>query len=217
MGKTVLMIGLHRAVHEADVVRDQFQIATDGLADTGQTGKVPVDREALQNDGIRPECFPETGAPGRVHLGKNPNSHLELGETAFDQFQKKRGGDGDPTHAQFSQLGQQGHHPFLPWACPFAVAETGAVEEIIEGNAMMIEPPDVVPQICFREWCRQVAGTAAADAVGGELAVNFIDRVGGERRNQFWIVVRRQRELERSGRGMNGGLIGTGCFHNISS
>jgi len=55
-----------------------------------QTAKVPVDREALQNDGIRPKLFPEAGAPGRVHLGINPDSYLELGETAFDQFQKKR-------------------------------------------------------------------------------------------------------------------------------
>src|SRR5664280_2104630 len=87
MGETVLMIGLQRTVHEADMVRDQFQIATDRLADGRQTAEVPVDREALQNDGIRPEFFPEAGTPGRVHLGINPDSYLELGETAFDQFQ----------------------------------------------------------------------------------------------------------------------------------
>jgi len=46
---------------------------------------------------------------------------------------------------------------------------------------------DVIPQIGFRERRRQVAGTAAADAVGGKLAVDFIDRVGGERRNQVRI------------------------------
>ena len=69
----------------------------------------------------------------------------------------------------------QGRHPFLPGACPFAVAETGAIQEIIEGNAMTVEQADVPPQICFRERCRQVARTATADTVGGELAVNFID------------------------------------------
>ncbi len=57
---------------------------------------------------------------------------------------------------------------------------------------MTAEQADVTPQIRFRERCRQVAGTATADTVGGELAVNFIDRVRGERRNQFRIVVRRQ-------------------------
>src|SRR5450759_5418407 len=102
MGETVLMIGLHRTVHEADVVRDQFQVATDRPADGRQSAKVPVDREALQHDGIRPEFFPEARAPGRVHLGINPDSYLELGETALDQFQQKRSGDGDPAHAPFA-------------------------------------------------------------------------------------------------------------------
>ncbi|MGB2927434.1 MAG: hypothetical protein WBB70_00835, partial [Desulfobacterales bacterium] len=82
--------------------------------------------------------------------------------------------------------------------------ETGPVQEIIEGNAMTIEQADVMPQICFRERCRQIAGTAAADTIVGELAVNFIHRVRGERRNQFRIVVRRQREICRLGCGTNG-------------
>jgi len=83
-GETVLMIGWHRTIHEANVVCDQFQITTNGLADGRQAAKVPVDREALQNDGIRPEIFPEAGAPGGVHLGINPDSYLELGKTALD-------------------------------------------------------------------------------------------------------------------------------------
>src|SRR5664279_5391012 len=152
--ETVLMIGLHRTVHEADVVRDQFQVAMDRLADGSQAAKVPVDREALQHNGIRPEIFPEAGAPGGVHLGINPDSYLEFRETAFDQFQKKWSGYGDPPHAQVAQLGQQSRHPFLPWAGPFAVAEAGAVQEVIEGNAMTVEQADVTPQICFREGCR---------------------------------------------------------------
>src|SRR5665811_1447983 len=88
------MIDLQRAVHEADVVRDQFQVATDRLADGSQAAKVPVDREALQHNGIRPEILPEAGAPGSVHLGINPDSYLEFRETAFDQFQKKWSGYG---------------------------------------------------------------------------------------------------------------------------
>src|ERR1035441_5231949 len=60
----------------------------------------------------------------------------------------------DPAHAPFAQLGQQGRHPFLPGARPFAVAETGAVQEIIEGDAMTFEQTDVIPQISFRERCR---------------------------------------------------------------
>ena len=57
---------------------------------------------------------------------------------------------------------------------------------------MMVEQANVTPQICFRERCRQVAGTAAADTVCGELTVNFIDRVRGKLWNQFRILVRRQ-------------------------
>jgi len=64
MGKTILMIGLQRTVQEADVVRDQFQITTDRLADGRQTAEVPVDREALQNDGIRPKLFQKRARRG---------------------------------------------------------------------------------------------------------------------------------------------------------
>src|ERR1039457_6385931 len=192
MGETILMIGLHRTVYEAHVVRDQFQIATDRLANGRQTAKVPVDREALQNDGIRPEFFPEAGASGRVHLGINTDSYLERGKPAFDQFQKKWRGHGDPAHAHFTQLGKQGRHFFLPGAGPFAVAETGAVQEIVEGNALTIEQPDVIPQISFREWGRQVARAANADTIGGKLAVNFVYRIASKLRNQFRVVVRRQ-------------------------
>src|ERR1039457_5448197 len=108
----------------------------DRLPDSRQTAEVPVNREALQRDGIRPEILPKPGAPGGIHLGINPDSYLELGETVVDQFQKKRGGYGDSAHAQFAQLSQQGRHPFLSGACPFAVAETGALPEGIEGNAI---------------------------------------------------------------------------------
>src|ERR1039457_1944074 len=145
MGETVLMIGLHRTVHEADVVRNQFQIATDRFADGRQSAKVPVDREALQNDGIGPELLPEAGTPGRVHLRINPYSYLELGKTAFDQFQKKWRGHSDPAHAHFTQLSKQGRYFFLPGTGPFAVAETGAVQEVIERNAMTVEQTDVIP------------------------------------------------------------------------
>src|ERR1035437_4994257 len=132
------LLGWYRTVHEADEVRAQFQVATDRLADRRQSAKVPVDREALQHDGIRPELFPEAGAPGRVHLGVNSDSHLEGGKTAFDQFQQKWSGDSDPAHAHFAQLGQQGRHPFLPGAGPFPVAETGAIQEIIESDALTV-------------------------------------------------------------------------------
>jgi len=64
MGKTILMIGLHRTVHEADVFAISFQIATDRLADGRQAAKVPVDREALQNDGIRPKLFQKRARRG---------------------------------------------------------------------------------------------------------------------------------------------------------
>src|ERR1039458_10609611 len=143
MGETVLMIGLHRTVHEADVVRDQFQITTNRLADGRQTAKVPVDREALQHDRIRPEIFPETSTPGRVHLGINPDSHLKFGKTAFYQFQKKWRGHGDPSHAHFTQLAQQGRHFFLPGASPFAISKTGTVKKVIKGNTMTLEQLDV--------------------------------------------------------------------------
>src|SRR5664279_3584727 len=79
MGETVLMIGLQRTVQKADMVRNQLQIAADRLSDSRQAAEVPVNREALQRDGIRPELFPEAGTPGRVHLGINPDSYLELG------------------------------------------------------------------------------------------------------------------------------------------
>ena len=69
------------------MIRNQFQVTTNRLADRCQTGKAPVDGEALQNDCIRPEFFPETGASGRVHLGINPDSDLELRETSLNQFQ----------------------------------------------------------------------------------------------------------------------------------
>src|ERR1019366_1336767 len=105
MGETVLMIGLHRTVHEADVVRDQFQVATDRPADGRQSAKVSVYREALQHDGIRPEIFPEARAPGRVHLSINPDSYLEIGKTALDEFQQERRGYGGPAHAPFAHRG----------------------------------------------------------------------------------------------------------------
>src|SRR5450756_871693 len=132
MGETVLMIGLQRTVYEADVIRDQLKITTYRAADRRQAAEIPVDRETLQSDGIRPEILPETGTPGRIHLGINSDSYLELGETTFNQFQQKRGGYGDPV---------------LPGVCPFEVAKTGAVQQIIEGNAMLIEQADVMSQI----------------------------------------------------------------------
>ena len=57
---------------------------------------------------------------------------------------------------------------------------------------MTVEQADVTPQIRFRERCRQVMGTATADTVGGELAVNFVHRIAGKLRNQFRVVIRRQ-------------------------
>ncbi len=120
-----------------------------------------------------------------------PTRTLELGKTPFDQFQQKRGRHGDAAHTEFAEPGQQGRHPFLPGAGPFAVAETGAVQEIVEGNAMMVEQANVALQIFFRKRCRQIARTTAADTVVGKLAVDFINRVGGERRNKIRIVVRR--------------------------
>ena len=80
----------------------------------------------------------------------------------------------------------------LPGACPFTIAETGAVQEIIEGNALLAQQGDITAQICFGERRGQVAGTAATDTVTRQLAVNFINRVGFERRNQFRIIIRRQ-------------------------
>jgi uncharacterized Fe-S cluster-containing radical SAM superfamily protein len=57
---------------------------------------------------------------------------------------------------------------------------------------MTFEQQDVIPQISFRKRCRQVAGTATADTVGGKFAVNFIYRIASKLRNQFRVVIRRQ-------------------------
>src|SRR5664279_1843097 len=82
MCETVLVIGLRRTVQKAGVVRNQLQLAMDRLPDSRQAAEVPVNRKALQRDGIRPEILPKSGAPGRIHLGINPDSYLELGGTA---------------------------------------------------------------------------------------------------------------------------------------
>jgi hypothetical protein len=166
-------------------------------------------------EGIDPEIIPEAGAAGRVHLGINSDSHLKFGKTAFYQFQKKWRGHGDPAHAQFLQLAQQGRHFSLPGAGPFAIGKTGTVQEIVKGNAVTIEQPDVIPQISFRQRCRQVAGTTTADTIGGKFSVNFINRIASKLRNQFRVVIRSQRKLGRAGCDPNGALIGAGCFHEI--
>jgi len=99
------------------VVRDQFQVATNRPADGRQTAEVPV-IEKLSNTIASARVLPRSGRAGRVHLGKNPDSHLELGKTAFDQFQKKRVDTVTRRTPMWPKFAQQRRHPFLPGACP---------------------------------------------------------------------------------------------------
>ena len=73
-----------------------------------------------------------------------------------------------------------------------ALSTASRVQEIVEGNAMLLKQTAVIPQISFRKRCRRVAGTTTADTIGGKFAVNFINRIVSKLRNHFRVVIRRQ-------------------------
>ena len=83
----------------------------------------------------------------------------------------------------------------LPAPAPFAVAQAGAVQKVVEGDVVPIEERYVDGQIVLRQRRAHVARPPAADRIGREFPVDLRHRKAGKLRHQVELVVGRDREL----------------------
>lgn len=171
------------------MVDNELEIASHCPANLMESLKSAVDGKTFEGDAVRAKISPEPGPLGCVDLGINADLNFEMGVSFFDQFEKIWGGNRQPRDSHIAHFIEKSIRFFLPPSGPFTVAKAGAVEEVVEFDALLFEFLNIGVQGFPGQWSCHLAGSAATDDVRRIFPVDFFDRITGELRNQPGVVI----------------------------
>ncbi len=178
------------AVLAAPVVDDQLQLdLARGLLHRPQHVELAVDADLVDHDAVGAVVDPEAHLSRRVGEAVGADAHPQPRVALLDQAQEEGVGHGDGVDADAVDPLQQLLHLALPLAGELGVLHRRGVEEVVEADALGVGPLHVAGQARAVHLGQVEGGAAAAEVVGGQLAVDLVDRVGRQAIQQFVVEV----------------------------
>ena len=175
MAVVIDMFVIIRALPEADIIEDQFQIAFHRFSDCVKGPELAVD--VLVNDYfLHAHVFVLKGFPHGIDPRGRGDLDFETRETCPHQFDQVRKTDGDRIRAGMIDPFQKIDELCVAFFRIFEIAETGRIDKIAKFQSPIVAGLDVIFYIFPVYLGKNEARSCPSDDIEREFAEKSVDR-----------------------------------------